>query len=270
MRMLLTACIALISYSGVLSQQGDRLLFSVPLSEGAEIYTDELQNLYVLEGDNLKKYLPDGSLQYEASPKAYGALSWADFTDPLRPLLFYRDLGKLVVLDNTLSEQGPALDLFMNGTIQPWMVCTSVDNHYWIYDLSNFELLRIDRSGRIISRSGNLVQVCGKALTPVAMMERNSELFLLDSRYGLFQFDLFGTFVRVEPGAASGSWMVVYKDFVAVQIEGKVCFFNRRNREIDGPDCNSLPKGAIRMVFSKNRYCILLATHAEVYASGQP
>jgi len=270
MKLLLIAIAAFLTAQEALSQQPDRLLYTIPLKQGAEIFTDELQNLYVLEGDNLKKFLPDGSLQYEVSPKAFGELSWVDVTDPLRPLLFYRDLGKMVVLDNTLSEQGQALDLFMSGTIQPWIVCTSVDNHYWIYDFSNFELLRIDRSGKVISRSGNLVQICGKAPVPVSMMERNSELFLLDAEHGLFMFDLFGTFIRVEPGAASGTWMGVYKDFVAVKIQNSICYFNRRSKAIDAPECRNLSEGTLQIVFSKNRYYILLATHVEVYASGQP
>jgi hypothetical protein len=245
------------------------MLFRVAVKEGATIFTDELQNLYVLEGDNVRKFLPDGSLQYEVSPKAFGEVSWADFTDPLRPLLFYRDLGKLMVLDNTLSEQGQALDLFNNGTIQPWMVCTSGDNHYWIYDLSNFELLRIDRAGRVISRSGNLVQICGKVPVPVSMMERNSELYLLDEEYGLFMFDVFATFIRVEPRAASGSFMSISSDFISVQFDHEVCFFNRPVNGITSPECRSLPEGARQLVFSKNRYYILLATRVEVYVYGQ-
>jgi len=148
---------------------------------------------------NLRKYLPDGILQYEISPKRYGQLSHFDATDPLRPIMFYRDQGLLVMLDNTLSEQGAAIDLFALEIGQAWAMCQSSDSHFWVYDLDNFELVRLDRNLSIVVRSGNLFQVCGQALVPTWMMERNSKLYVADPKKGIFMFDLFGTYMGMIP-----------------------------------------------------------------------
>jgi hypothetical protein len=191
-----------------------QLQYSLEIEEGSILYTDELQNLYVNTDNVIRKYLPDGLLQYEIAPKGYGQLTYMDVTDPLRPLLYYRDQGLMVVLDNTLSEQGRPIDLFRIDIGQPWFVSQSADNHYWIYDLDNFELLRLDRNMQVISRSGNLYQVCGQKVIPSWMLEKNSKLYVAYPEKGVYVFDLFGTLVEIFPLEGVQRFQVIGRELV--------------------------------------------------------
>lgn len=188
---------------------GQKLIYSVEIEPGTSVYTDELQNLYLSSGDIVRKYLPDGKLQYEIAPKRFGFPTHLDVTDPLRPLIFYRDQGLVVVLDNTLSEQGSPIELFNLGIGQPWFICQSADNHYWIYDLDNFELLRFDKNLQTVARSGNLYQVCGYKVMPSWMLEKNSKLYVAYPERGVFVFDLFGTLLEVFPVEGTERFQVI-------------------------------------------------------------
>ncbi len=195
------------------SQTENSVLFELPGSID-QMYIDQLENLYTVKGDNIRKYLPNGTLQYEISPKRNGQLTLADFSDALRPMLYYRDQGLIQILDNTLSEQGSAVDLFRTFEASIWMACSSIDSHFWFYDTDNFELFRADRNLSKVSRSGNLSQVLGKSVMPEWMLERNSILYVSDPSIGVMMFDLFGTYIKTIPVTGLSRFQVIKSELV--------------------------------------------------------
>lgn len=212
MKYLISIILLVFSLRGF-SQLGSNVVFEVPGSID-QMYIDQLENLYLVKGDNIRKYLPDGTLQYEISPKRNGQLTLADFSDALRPMLYYRDQGLIQILDNTLSEQGTAVDLFRTFEASIWMACSSIDSHYWFYDTDNFELFRADRNFSKVSRSGNLSQVLGKSVMPEWMLERNSILYVSDPSIGVMMFDLFGTYIKTIPVTGLTRFQVIKSELV--------------------------------------------------------
>lgn len=238
------------------------LLFTVPLNQGSTIYTDDLRNLYVYSESNLRKYLPDGILQYEISPKRYGQLSHFDATDPLRPIMFYKDQGLMVMLDNTLSEQGSAIDLFALDIGQAWAMCQSSDSHFWVYDLDNFELLRLDRNLSKVVRSGNLFQVCGQAIIPTWMMERNSKLYVADPEKGIYMFDLFGTYIGMIPQKGVNRFQVIENEIYFFN-EGRIHIFF--NAMISEAEIFQYPDEINLVLISKDYRFLLKESSVDVY-----
>lgn len=255
MKSLLILFLSLFSFSGACRAQQ----LSIP-GKTDQIYIDQLQNLYTVSGDNIRKYLPDGSLQYEISPKRFGLLTAAEFNDPLRPLLFYRDQGLLQILDNTLSEQGRAIDLFSVFPNQVWLVSQSADNHLWFFTTDNFELIRTDRSLQEVARSGNLLQVLGKVVMPTWMIERNSKLYLADPELGVMVFDIYGTYIKTLPVKGLQRFQIHKEQLVFLQ-KDQLCIYDPLSFETS---CTPLEEDARTVLLGKDKIYLQLENEVRI------
>jgi hypothetical protein len=230
-----------------------------------DFYVDQLANVYTIKGDVIRKYLPSGELQYELAPKRFGKLTKADFSDPLRPLLYYRDQGLVQVLDNTLSEQGAPVDLWSTLETNIWLACLSIDNHFWFYDTDNFELIRTDRNFEEISRSGNLIQVLGHGIMPEWMVERNSLLYISDPEYGVMMFDLFGTYIKTLPVKGLDRFQVI-REILVYNEENEICEYRPLDFETT---CLDFPEPAHFAQFMKDKIYLLNDKGVVVYQRGK-
>jgi hypothetical protein len=95
--------------------------------------------------------------------------------------------------------QGSPIDLFARELGQVNAACVSVNDHFWLYNLNNFEILRTDRSFKTVVKSGNLTQVVGKNVMPNFMVEVDNWLYVNDPEKGIFIFDIYGTYARTIP-----------------------------------------------------------------------
>src|ERR1044072_3137490 len=73
--------------------------------------SDNIGNVYLIKGESIAKYDSAGGLQKTFSNKNFGAIPSADATNALRIVLFYKDFNRIVTLDNTLSQNGDAIQL---------------------------------------------------------------------------------------------------------------------------------------------------------------
>lgn len=169
-------------------------LFQQPfLADDFEI--DTFQNIYRWNSQELVVQSKSGMFVGNYSESSFGDIGYVDVRDPLKPLIFFRNSSKFVLLDNTLSPQGEVIDLF---EIHPgWVsaVCSSIDQHYWLFDVDTQELIRLDASFNEVTNSGNLTQLTGVSIVPDRLWERDSHVYALTEDYVMI-FDLFGTFLR--------------------------------------------------------------------------
>ena len=75
------------------------------------INIDRYGHIYEMSYDNLFKKNMHNEILYSYSNKNLGKISQVDVSNPLRPLLLYKDMGVICVLDNTLSQQEKNIDL---------------------------------------------------------------------------------------------------------------------------------------------------------------
>jgi hypothetical protein len=177
---------------------GQSLLFSLPAGEDSLI-ADPLGNIYLMKGAQLVKYDPGGKLLMRYSNKVLGAIESADASNPMKILLFYPDLNRIVFLDNQLSENGPPVDLTEPGLDQTILACSSHDNGFWVYDQREFELVRIDQELHISHRSGNIPLQTGIPVKPTEVYQYQNMVFLYDNNIGFLVFDIFGTYIKTIP-----------------------------------------------------------------------
>ena len=76
--------------NNALSQQSSKYkLLEVPKNNQIEI--DQYGYFYIIDQDNLIKYDNEGHTLYHYSNKLLGNIDQIDISNPLRPLLFYKD-----------------------------------------------------------------------------------------------------------------------------------------------------------------------------------
>jgi hypothetical protein len=187
---------------------GERKPDYVITTESSAIVTDNLSNVYTISKDKFTKYDVKLKFQKEFSNKTFGNITTADVTNPLRPLLFYRDFGRIVFLDNTLSQNGEPIALEKLGYPLATLAASSFDNGLWIYDQPSFELIRFDNALEISNRTGNLSQILGIELQPNFILEKDNHLFVNNPATGILIFDVYGTYIKTVPVVHLASFQV--------------------------------------------------------------
>lgn len=169
--------------------------------EAPRVWFDRLGYAYVLRDDALEKCSKEGDLLFSASFNVEGAPTEMDVTNPLMPLLFYRNTGQLLVLDNTLSKQHEGYDLFAQTGRNVEAVCNGTNGQFWLFDAARFELVRVDGQLRELGTTGPLMGVVSNLQIPDGMRVQGNHVYLWKRDVGFWVFDQFGTyryFVPVE------------------------------------------------------------------------
>ncbi len=170
--------------------------------------TDEMGNVYALQGDVLHLFDARGRSWLRNSTKTFGRIGSIDAFYSLKPMLFAPEQGQIAVLDNTLSLQGSVINLPREGYAQVTSACMSVQNHFWFFDQRDLALVRVDAQLRLQSTTGRLDQQLGFAPEPTGMYENESRLYVNDPTHGILVFDLFGTYMRTLPITGASSFEV--------------------------------------------------------------
>ncbi len=173
---------------------------SVLITEKHDYFTaDNLGNIFLIKDNEIVKYLPNGKYFNRFSNLQLGKIQFADATNPLRIMLFYKDYQQLVFLDNQLTQKRNAVSLEELGFEQTDLVCTSANNGFWLFNKANNELLRFNEHLKKVASTGNLKQILQTELNPVSLTEHNNFVYLNCPETGVYLFDIFGTFSKLIP-----------------------------------------------------------------------
>lgn len=160
---------------------------------------DALGNIYVVRGDEIKKYNPFGIFLKTFSNKRYGRIEDIDISNPLKILVYYRDFQQVLFLDNQLTPATEVISLEKAGYEQASLVCSSLNNSFWLYDKQNNELMRFDAELKTLVKTGNLKRILDLDIQPNFMRESGNYLYLNCPKEGILVFDIYGTFYKTIP-----------------------------------------------------------------------
>jgi hypothetical protein len=176
---------------------------TITTSRNVSIHKIDYQgSIYHVHNDVIDKYDRENNLLFTYSNKSLGAITTIDVSNPLRPLIFYKDLQQIVITDNTLSiHNSQSINLDVLGMYQVQMIASSkMDNGIWFYDQETFQLTKLTPTFEVIYQSGNLTQLLGKEnITPIMMIENNGFLFLVCPNNGILIFDMYGAYYKTIP-----------------------------------------------------------------------
>lgn len=209
----------------------------------------------VFDQEILKHNYPSHS-DFRYSNKLLGNIHALDVTNPLRPLIFFKDVQKLVVTDNTLSNQNQEVISFEELDMYQILCVASsrIDNGIWIYDQEFFQIVKLSRTLERVIETGNLKQILNlENLSPVNMMERNGYLYLLCENNGILIFDIYGTYYKTIPVHDVMTWNVI--DNVIYYVTPKGCFkYQIKAFENEEIILESQPRATIKWIDNQSVY----------------
>lgn len=165
----------------------------------ADIYIDNLQNIYILTTDNkVVKYTDSYIKQFDYSNNLIGEIEHIDATNPQKILCFIKDFNRILVLDNTLAEIN-TIDLSTSEFLDVSAVARSNDNQIWLFDPIDQVLVKVNDLIEVQYESNRLSDLNLGTISPVSLKERDNLVVMSDPELGLLVFDNFGQFLKFIP-----------------------------------------------------------------------
>ena len=193
MKQIIIIIITFIVALGCVNAQ-ERLLFSGP---SESITTDITGTVYRTQGVNLDMLPADGSKPLNYSDPTWGSITRVDAGISPKILVFYRESGVIVLLDNELSPIGSPLNLFDKSMMTISLAAMGNPNKIVLYDESNQDLIITDLSLNTYSKTH--ITFPGEFHPTDMQVVPEHRIALLDTLHGICLFDFFGTFEREVP-----------------------------------------------------------------------
>lgn len=204
------------------------------------ITVDNLSNLYAVHEHEIRKYNEKGELLNSYSDKTLGDISLLSVSQALKPLVFYKDLGALVVLDKTMSRRGEPVYMSDQGFGQVELICPSANDHFWIYDGQDLSLKRLKPNMEVETTTGNLAQLLNVQGEPTGLKEFNERVFLNVPTKGFLVFDNFGSHIKTIPFKEASSFRVTEKRILFLKNE-ELMEYDRKTLRVDTIPLPSAP-----------------------------
>jgi hypothetical protein len=240
-----------------------RLISSIDI-EAKDIETDRLGNLYVVSKTNqLYKYSSDGKLLSTLNYKYVGNISYVDATNPLEIYIFYRELNKIIYLDNNLAYRGES-DLSRMGIGQASAIARAFDNGIWVFDIADMQLKKLNKKGETEQLSGNVRQFVNTKLQPAFIHDNTERVFLSDSSTGILVFDVFASYIKTIP-IKSASHIKPIENNIYFYNSSTLNIYNQVNFKTSSfsvPDSSTVKDISIE----KSRLYIMRSDRIDVYA----
>ncbi len=164
--------------------------------EASMVMADALGNIYWVNQGSLTKYNPNTKTTSRYTNRRFGAISSVDVSDPLNIIVYFRDFGKLILLDNHLNEKDPgrsSQDVF--AFENPSVLCGSRQEWFWAYFPLSSRLKRYDYRFNVMARSPVIHQLLPEFDQPVFMTESRNRVYLSDFFSGVAVFDKFADYL---------------------------------------------------------------------------
>lgn len=194
------AIVLLLAVQNVQAQRDSLSLLRSFHTDVVQLAVDNLDNVYVLSStDQLKKYNAQGdSVGVYNQVKRFGKLYTFNVSNPLKPVLFYKDFSTVVILDRLLTFR-TAVDLRKVNIIQTSAVSLSYDNNIWLFDEYENKLKKIDEQGNVLLETPDFRTLFSDAVLPQQILDQNGTVYLYDPKAGLYLFDYYGAFKKKLP-----------------------------------------------------------------------
>lgn len=158
--------------------------------------TDNMGNIFVAKANgDIIKYNRNGDSLTIQNYKRFGRLESMDASNPFEVYLFYKDLNKVVLVDNQLTFKS-AFDLEDLDINNVSATARSADNGLWLYDLSSNKLKKFNKQQDLELESVQSNFYAKNILSPFQITDKQNQVYVCDSVEGIFVFDNFGNFYK--------------------------------------------------------------------------
>jgi len=152
--------------------------------------------IFLISGNTLYKLDNLYNKEIEFSNKMYGNISSVDVSNPYKILVFYKETGMIVFLDNHLKEIQSPISLPKQGLINTELACTGSDNSFWIYYNDTHQIIKFDYKINAIASTPDLTILTNIAIPPKSIQEKGDKLFLEIPDFGILIFYNTGNYIQ--------------------------------------------------------------------------
>lgn len=239
-------------------------LFTHIFTKAKNIKTDNFGNLYVITVSNqLYKYGRNGTLLSTLNYNYNGNISSIDVTNPLQLVVLYKELNKVIILDNNLAYRGE-IDLTKAGIIQASAAARCYDNNIWVFDMGDLQLKKVNLNSEIEQTSGNIKQYTNNQIAVNFITDNGTNVFALDSINGVLVFDVFGSYKKTIPLINLNELKVLDKYFFYIH-DVKLNRYNTQTTLLNKyslPDTNNI----LNFSIEKERLYLLKTDTISIYS----
>jgi WD40 repeat protein len=187
---LFICCILCSTYCFAFSQT------QVPNATADFIKLDPYGNIYAVKETQLSKFSPQGKLLYSYANHTLGVISSVDVFNSMKIMLFYKDAGKLVFLNEQLALINEPVSLHDANYFTISLASYSASNQIHLYDNTYKCLITLDFNMQEISRT----PINFSSFNPTKIIElEEKSLAFQEPESGVYLFDAFGTFNKLIP-----------------------------------------------------------------------
>jgi len=178
------------------------------------VEVDNLGRLYLVdEGNNIINYTPELKEMYRYANKRSGQVSSLDVTNPLKIVSFSNDFNQVLFLDNTLSVIS---EVNLSEKFADISACgASNDGNLWVYDPTQFKMMKINDQGNILLETSNVNDVGITNVNITDIKERGNYVIMCDREKGFFVFDNMGQYI----------YQYEAKNIKSFQFDGRSIFY---------------------------------------------
>jgi hypothetical protein len=116
--------------------------------------------------------------------------------------------------------------------VQPTLIFNSNNEGYWIFDLQDFQLKKIDLNLQVKFESGNISQATGDSIIlPDFLLEADNSVYLNNPSSGILVFDLYGTYYKTIPIRNLESFQVIGDELLYVANNKLISFHLKKLEE---------------------------------------
>ena len=171
---------------------------------------DNLGRIYVVTDKNiLINYRPDFKEMYRHANTKSGAISSIDVSNPLKITVFYDNFNKIKIFDNTLTQ---ITEMNLSEKFSDITACASSnDGTYWVYDPTQFKLLKINENAEVLLETSNINDFGMQDISITDIREKSNFVLLTDRTKGFYVFDNLGQYAFHVPAI----------DILSFQFDGK-------------------------------------------------
>jgi hypothetical protein len=171
------------------------------------IQADELGNLYIVSPSNqLYKYNASGKVLATLNYNYNGNISSIDASNPMEIYVFYKEINRVLFLDNNLAYRGE-LDLTKQNITQASAIARSYDNGIWVFDLGDLQLKKMSKDGTVTQSSGNIRQIIKTDFIPTTLLENTKQVMIANDSIALL-FDVFASYVKTYKFSKTASFQL--------------------------------------------------------------
>lgn len=196
----------------LLSQETDTSLLQIKL--------DAIGNLWKIYPTKIIRISEEESFRDSFSSRIITRNTTIDSKFPLKNLFYNPNTNKIYIVNSrwgALSE----LKLDLLGIYQPVYVNYSSDGTIWILDRNTNQLYRINENGTKKAEAPNPYRIGGKIFFPQYSIDQKSYTIAVDSSYGYFILDDFGSLTYSSQIPLDGK-LILHSEYSFIQKADKL------------------------------------------------